>query len=346
MNVFSRPIDSSSNSTIASTPRTPSTPRTRREQTISPTLRSYILNHSNSICQAINNATIQATTTENGDSIAQPTTVPQEEVLEVYAEYYFNNLMEEQEIPRNVSEYGSLNKVLHSCLKKLIPETEYLLSLGNKPETLIRWMADYKYYMNIILQSVYSNVVKQEELLNHHLLLIEKSKAFNTEKIQELPTSVQENIYSYIPYSIRCQVYLTFEVSQKRFLMQMKVPEIRHFLEQIYRYFIVLGRIRATEQEIRKTFYRIGFTLYSGMRKMDMLEMIYAFIRKAVFVNTKCQLTRNYFHKLAYKLCQVIILKMKNLEQKETRISQQMYIKRQIHILETKLKRQLHKLLN
>ena len=126
----------------------------------------------------------------------------------------------------------------------------------------------------------------------------------------------------------------------------MKVPEIRHFLEQVYRYFIVLGRIRNTDPEIRKTYYKIGFTMYSGMKKMDMLEMIYAFIKRATFVKTKCSNTRDHFHKLAYKLCQVMILKMKNLTQKETRINQQLYIKRQILALETKLTRQLRRILN
>tara|TARA_Y100000022_G_C13253517_1_gene378399 strand:- start:964 stop:1971 length:1008 start_codon:yes stop_codon:yes gene_type:complete len=309
-------------------------------------LRSYILNHSNNICEAIQNMNNEAHSNDTSDSIMQPRTVPTEEVLEVYAEFFFSNLMEEQEIPRNVSEYGSLNKVLHNCLMKLIPETEYLLSIGNKPETIMRWLADYKYYMNIVLQSVYSNVLKQEKTLNNYLLWQQRTNSFDMERHQELPQNVQEHIYSYLPYSVRAQVYLTLENSQKQFLMQMKVPEIRHFLEQVYRYFIVLGRIRNTEPEIRKTYYRIGFTMYSGMRKMDMLEMIYAFIKRSIFVKTKCCNTRAHFHQLAYNLCQVMILKMKNLTQKETRISQQLYIRRQIFTLETKLKRRLHRMLN
>ena len=294
-----------------------------------------IINHSNMICESITSKLRQVNENDNSEELE----------LELYAGQMFETLLQDQELPRNVSEYGSINKVLHNCLTKLIPDTQYLLSLGHSPETLIRWMTDYKYYMNITLQSVYTNVLRQQKILDNHLLLLEKTKHFNIEKIQDLPIGIQEKIYEYIPHNTRAQVYLTLEESQKRMLMQMRVPEIKYFVDQVYRYFIVLGRIRATDNDIRTMFYRIGFSLYSGMRKLDMLNIMYAFIRRCIFIKTKKDNTREYFHKLAFRICQVIILKMKNMKDRETRISQQIYIKRQIFILENKLQRRLHYLL-
>lgn len=305
MNVFSVPIDSSNN------------------------VHERIINHSNMICQSIDQEN------HNDDS----------EILEAYANRIFETLLQDQELPRHVSEYGSINKVLNNCLTKLIPDTQYLLSLGHSPETIVRWMGDHKYYMNITLQSVYTNVLRQQNILDNHLQLLEKTKYFNIEKVQDLPNSIQNKIYEYLPYSIRAQVYLTLEESQKQFLMQMRVPEIKYFIDQVYRYFIVLGRIRATETDIRNMFYRIGYTMYSGMRKLDMLNIMYAFIRRSIFIKTKNDNTRNYFQKLAFRICQVIILKMKNMKYRETRISQQAYIKKQIFFLENKLKRRLRRLL-
>lgn len=305
MNVFSLPIDSSNN------------------------IPERIINHSNMICESIDQEN------QNDNS----------EILEAYANRIFETLLQDQELPRHVSEYGPINKVLHSCLTKLIPDTQYLLSLGHSPETIVRWMGDHKYYMNITLQSVYTNVLRQQNILDNHLQLLEKTKHFNIEKVQNLPNSIQNKIYEYLPYSIRAQVYLTLEESQKQFLMQMRVPEIKYFIDQVYRYFIVLGRIRATESDIRNMFYRIGYTMYSGMRKLDMLNIMYAFIRRSIFIKTKNDNTRNYFQKLAFRICQVIILKMKNMKYRETRISQQEYIKKQIFFLENKLKRRLRRLL-
>ena len=294
-----------------------------------------IINHSNMICESINSQIRQINENDNSEELE----------LELYAGQMFETLLQDQELPRNISEYGSINKVLHNCLTKLIPDTQYLLSLGHSSETLITWMVDYKYYMNITLQSVYTNVLRQQKILDNHLLLLEKTKHFNIEKIQDLPIGIQEKIYEYIPHNTRAQVYLTLEESQKRMLMQMRVPEIKYFVDQVYRYFIVLGRIRATDNDIRTMFYRIGFSLYSGMRKLDMLNIMYAFIRRCIFIKTKKDNTREYFHKLAFRICQVIILKMKNMKYRETRISQQIYIKRQIFILENKLQRRLHYLL-
>lgn len=294
-----------------------------------------IINHSNMICESITSQLRQVNENDNSEELE----------LELYAGQMFETLLQDQELPRNVSEYGSINKVLHNCLTKLIPDTQYLLSLGHSPETLIRWMTDYKYYMNITLQSVYTNVLRQQKILDNHLLLLEKTKHFNIEKIQDLPNSIQNKIYKFLPYNTRAQVYLTIEDSQKRFLMQMRVPEIKYFVDQVYRYFIVLGRIRASDNDIRTMFYRIGFSLYSGMRKLDMLNIMYAFIRRCIFIKTKKDNTRDYFHNLAFRICQVIILKMKNMKYREIRINQQMYIKKRVFMLENKLQKRLQNLL-
>ena len=276
--------------------------------------------------------------------IKENKTMPTQQQLDYCNKYYFKKLLDEYDIPLNISSYGTIDKVIQKCLTILTPDVEYLLSIGETSVRIDSWLKDYQNYMNTSIQCIFTRVLSEQKKLEFYVNNIEQSKKLKMEKIKEFPSDVIKRIYEYIPHSIKVSAHLKLEEEQKKHLMRMKSNELRTFAESVYRHYVVLPRTRSDRQEIRNLFYSMNFNLYSGLRKIDIVNLIFRFIRKTKNIKTKDVESRLFFHNLSYRLCKLMILKCKVIDNKEEMERQQKHIKQELESLEKRLLKTLRKI--